>query len=36
MLGRRQRVLIALATGGIMWLVFCAAWCFVVESNLFI
>jgi len=35
MLGRRQRVLIALATGGIVWLVFCALWCIAIESNLF-
>ena len=36
MLGRRQRVLIALATGGIMWLLFCALWCIALDSNLFI
>ena len=36
MLGRRQRVVIALVTGGVMWLVFCAIWCFAVESNLFV
>ena len=36
MLGRRQRVLIALVTSGIVWLAFCALWCIAIESNLFI
>ena len=36
MLGRRKRVLMALAAGGIMWLLFCALWCIAIESNLYI